>query len=339
MDDLKAIRDLGDDLGHEPPAALVRQRQRLLDAAGGRAPRRRPGRWPVIGVVAAATAALILVPTVVLRGGDDPGGTPRREAAGAPAKTLNVLLIGSDARNGSDVRGGLAREARSDTLVLAHLPADGKRPRLLSLPRDLMVDLPPCGRSPARRGLLNSAFAEGGAACAEAAVEKLSGVRVDRTVTIGFDGFKAMVKALGSVPITLPKAVDDPKSGLRLPAGRHRVTGSVALAYVRTRHGLDDGSDLARIKRQQHFMAALAREAKTMRLKNPVRFAAFLQAAARSVEIRPSMDFATLKRLAETVETDTAVFATVPVRRHPRDFNRLALAPTAPSVFAQFKQE
>ncbi|MFC9969684.1 LCP family protein [Spirillospora sp. NPDC127200] len=333
MDELKAIRDLGDGLGHEPPATLVRQRQRLLEAAGGRAPRRRPGRRFIIGVVAAVTAALILVPTVVLRGGDDPGGTPRREAAAAPGRALNVLLIGSDAR------GGPPRAARSDTLVLAHLPADGKRPRLLSLPRDLMVDLPACGRSPARRGLLNSAFSEGGAACTEAAVEKLSGVRVDRTVTIGFEGFKTMVKALGSVPITLPKAVNDPQSGLRLPAGRYRVTGSVALAYVRTRRGLDDGSDLARIKRQQQFMAALAREAKTMRLKNPVRFAAFLRAAAGAVEIRPSMDFATLKRLAETVETDTAVFATVPVRPDRRDFNRLALAPTAPSVFAQFKQE
>ncbi|MGI5164793.1 LCP family protein [Spirillospora sp. CA-253888] len=332
MDDLKAIRDLGDGLGHEPPATLVRQRQRLLDAAGGRAPRRRRAGWLIIGVVAAVTAALILVPTVVLRGGDDgPGGKGRREAAAAPTKTINVLLIGSDAR------GGAARQARSDTLVLARLPADGKRPRLLSLPRDLMVDLPACGRSPARRGPLNSAFTEGGAACTEAAVEKLSGVRVDRTVTIGFTGFKAMVKALGSVPITLPKAVDDPKSGLRLPAGRHRVTGAAALAYVRTRHGLGDGSDLDRIKRQQRFMAALAREAKDMRLKNPVRFAAFLRAAAGAVEIRPSMDFATLKRLAETVETDTAVFATVPVRPDSRDFNRLALGPTAPSVFAQFK--
>ncbi|WP_067483979.1 LCP family protein [Actinomadura hibisca] len=331
MDDLKAIRDLGDDLGHEPPASLVRQRQRLVDAAGGRAPRRRPSGWLLIGVVTAVTAALILVPTVLLRGGGEPGGKKDLNAATAPAKPINVLIIGSDAR------GGAVREARSDTLVLAHLPADRKRPRLLSLPRDLMVDLPACGRFPARRGQLNLAFTLGGAACTEAAVEKLSGVRVDRTVTIGFAGFKTMVNALGSVQISVPRSVNDPKAGLRLAAGRHRVNGSVALAYVRARHGLGDGSDLDRVKRQQRFMASLAREAKAMRLKSPVRFAAFLKATAGAVEIRPSMDFTTVKRLAETAETDTAVYGTVPVRPDRRDFNRLELAPSAPSVFAQFK--
>lgn len=347
MDDLELLRGLGRDLEHDPPATLVRQRRRLLDAAesGGRAvggvrrPSRGTLRWTVVGMVAVVTAALILVPAVFLDRGDvRPAATEERR----PVKVngaLNVLLIGSDDRG----RGG----ERADTIVLVHLPKDRKRVRAVSFPRDIVTQLPGCkGRSgkplPARRGILGGVFTEGGLPCTVKTIETLTRVRVDQAVVVEFAGFKRMVDALDGVEVTLPKAVDDPKSGLRLPAGRHRVNGTQALAYVRVRHGLGDGSDLSRIVRQQRFMASMARRAKERRLRDPVGFAKFLVAAAGSVQAFPPMDAGALRKLADSLaETriEELSFSMAPTYPSPDDPNRLAWDHgAAVKLFAQFKE-
>ncbi len=111
MDDLDLIRDLGRGLEHEPPASLTRQRNRLLDAARRR--RRGPGRWTLLGVVAAVTAAAILVPATVFHGRDaSPVAT--KSTAQSGGKALNVLILGSDTR-------GDGSPARSDTMMLVHV--------------------------------------------------------------------------------------------------------------------------------------------------------------------------------------------------------------------------
>ncbi|MGK5554735.1 LCP family glycopolymer transferase [Actinomadura kijaniata] len=342
MDDLNALRALGDDLGHEPPPTLARQRQRLLDAASGGARRRaarwRPGGWAVIGVAAAVTAALILVPTVLLRGGDAPA-TPRR-ALGGTGTAMNFLVIGSDERVSSTRLG--SEPPRSDTMALVRVSADRKHVRAVALPRDLMVPVscPNAKVKPIKaiRAQLNAAFTLGGAACSAQTVESLSGARIDHTVTVGFAGFKQVVDALGSVEIVMPKPVNDPRSGLRLPAGRHRVRGATALAYVRARHGLGDGSDLERVKRQQIFLTSMAREARAARAGNPVRFARFVKAVAESVEIRPGLDPQTLEALAAAVDPDGISYLDLPVRPDRLDPNRLELRePAAWQMFAQFR--
>ncbi|WP_067830599.1 LCP family protein [Actinomadura kijaniata] len=343
MDDLNALRALGDDLGHEPPPALARQRQRLLDAASGGARRRaarwRPGGWAVIGVAAAVTAALILVPTVLLRGGDDTPTTSHR-ALGGTGAAMNLLVIGSDER--VSTRRFTSEPPRSDTLALVRVSADRRQVQMVALPRDLMVPMSCHGDQgePVKAvfAQLNAAFTLGGAACSAKTVESLSGVRIDHTVTVGFAGFERMVDALGSVEIVLPKPVDDPLSGLRLPAGRHRVEGRVALAYVRMRYGLTDGSDLERIKRQQVFLTSMAKEAKAARTGNPVGFARFVKAVAESVEIRPGLDRGTLEALAATVDPDGISYLALPVRPYRLDPNRLELRqPAARELFAQLR--
>ncbi|GAA4236353.1 hypothetical protein GCM10022254_45750 [Actinomadura meridiana] len=342
MDDLELIRDLGRELEHEPDVTLLRQRKRLLDAASGRGGRRGPGRWTLLGTVAAVaaavvTAAAILVPTVLLDGRARPAAS--RTAPGL-GKTLNVLLIGSDARNGGS-------QARADTLVLMHVPANRKDIRAVSIPRDTLVSIPECKDSdgkthPAQRGQVNAAFSLGGAECALKTVESLTRVRVDQTLTVDFGGFKGMVDALGGVDVTLPRSVDDRQSGLKLSPGRHRLNGTQALAYVRVRHGLGDGSDLDRVKRQQKFMASLVHRAKEQRWKSPVRFAKFLAAVAGSVKSSPQWDVRALEALAATfdgTDVDDVGFRTLPVRPAPNDPARLVVdTKAAERVFAPFRK-
>ncbi|MFG2002183.1 LCP family protein [Spirillospora sp. NPDC048911] len=354
MDDLDLLRDLGHDLEHEPPATLVRQRHRLLETAAGRTGRRRGRSRLVIGVAAAVTAALILVPTVLLRGGDpgEPGADGPTPSPGA-GKAFNILVLGSDARNGSNARGGSDAHGgrggvspRSDTIVLVHVPRDRKRVSAVSIPRDLMMTLPSC-RTPsgdvgkAGIGQINSAYSMGGLSCSLKAIETLTHVRVDHALSIDFAGFTSMVNALGGVEVVVPKAVSDSKSGLRLSAGRHVVRGDQALAYVRARHGLGDGSDLDRIERQQLFMASMLRRAQELGIGDAPKLAAFVKAATGSITSTGPLDMTVLRELARSVERtgpDAARFSTVPVRPYPADPNRLALdEPAARKLFQTFR--
>ncbi|MBW8483968.1 LCP family protein [Actinomadura parmotrematis] len=342
MDDLHALRELGRELESPPPASLVRQRARLAGRAARR--RSRRGTWTLLSVVAAATAALVLVPALLPRDRPEPrAGT----TAGTAGRPLTILLLGSDARTGAGAGAGTdgpVRTARSDTLLLVHLPADRKSVRAVSLPRDLLVPSVPCTRGVASRGriMLNAAFSAGGAACAAQAVEKATAVRPDRTMVIDFTGFVTVVNAVGGIRVTLPKSVNDPASGLRLSAGRHLLRGEAALAYVRARHGLGDGSDLARVKRQQQVLAEVVRRLTDAgALTDPVRMGRIVEALASSLAVTPAMGKVEMLGLARSLaRTDPAdvAFTTVPLRPAAADPARLELKqPQAGRLFAQLK--
>ncbi|QXJ21887.1 LCP family protein [Actinomadura graeca] len=344
MDDLELLRALGRDLEEEPPGSLAGQRRRLTGEAGGAAGGRRrpglraPGRWTALAAVAAVTAALALMPALVLGGHGEavPGGSGR--TAIATGRALNVLFVGADGRG--------TAPARSDTLVLVHLPADRAKARVVSIPRDSLVWFPACevpgGKVvPPHRGPIDQAFSLG-AGCARTTVESLTGVRIDTTVVIGFGGFAQMVDAVGGVEMTLPKAVRDPAPGLSAPAGRVRLDGAAALAYVRAGHGRGDGSELSRIERQQRFMAALLRQAHDLRLRSPVRYTKFLAVSAASVATYPRLDVRALQAVARGMdETGPAAvtFDTVPVRPAREDPGGLAWdRPAADRLFSQFRE-
>jgi LCP family protein required for cell wall assembly len=147
-----------------------------------------------------------------------------------------------------------------------HLAADRRSATVVASPRDSMVPVPGCtdpnavlAGAPVRR--LNSAFTLGGAGSTVKAVEANTGVRIDHFTVRNFEGFQAMVDALGGVDVCLPRPVNDRQSRLDLPAGTSHVAGEQALAFVGVRHGICDGSDLGRIRRQQAFLSAVVREA------------------------------------------------------------------------------
>lgn len=185
-----------------------------------------------------------------------------------PSGPFSILVLGSDSRSGKGNKGyGQVAGQRSDTAMLVRVDEGHTRALVVSIPRDLVMDLPSCktasGRTSARRERFNAAFSLGGAPCAMRAVEKLTGSRIDHVVVVDFNAFKHMTKAVGGVPVCLPESVKDKYSGLDLSAGWHLLSGQQALAYVRLRHGIADGSDISRMSRQQDFVRALVDKLRT----------------------------------------------------------------------------
>jgi LCP family protein required for cell wall assembly len=140
---------------------------------------------------------------------------------------------------------------------------------------------------------VNEAFAIGnlygnhtalGAACTVKTLEQATGIYIDHFVVVNFTGFENMVAALGGVEECNPTAFSDPSSGIVLSAGYHWLTPAQALAYVRARDGLGDGSDLGRITRQQAFLTSLISRARS-ELLNPLAIYRFLDAATGSLTI------------------------------------------------------
>ncbi|MEV4159525.1 LCP family protein [Nonomuraea dietziae] len=342
MDDLRMLRDLGHELEHEPPASLVRQRHRYQDS-----PRRRfrLGGWPMLGLAAAATAAAVAVPMVLVGGQQTlAGGTVAPPAGARPAKTsgaLNVLLVGSDSRQGEgNAKYGRADSrvdsgARADTMILLHLSADGKWAAAVNLPRDTMAKLPACETSPAAVNMLNAAFNRGGLRCAWAAVESLTRVKVDHAVAVDFAGFKELVDAVGTVRLEVPKPIDDPKSKLKLPAGVHELNGEQALGYFRLR-AYGDGSDLQRIERQQELLISLVRKVRS----DPTRLGAFIEAAHKSVVTDQALGVEEMTAIARGMADAKVSFHTVPAIPHPGDRNRLAWKqPDADRLFGKLADD
>ncbi|MEV8635439.1 LCP family protein [Streptosporangium sp. NPDC051023] len=355
MDDLRMLRRFGEELEHEPPATLARQRQRLLDGLSGAPGRPRPRLsrwtlgWAMAGLAAGVTAAVLVAPSVLLEGLGrvaDPVPSPAGDRPAKPNGALNVLLLGTDSRAASP-SAGRGPGARSDTMLLVHLSANRGKVGVISIPRDSMARIPACADPagtplPARTDMINSAFATGGLSCVWKTVESLTGVRVDHALEVDFSGFKGMVNALGGVEVTLPEPVNDPKAKLRLPKGKQTLNGDQALGYMRARYTLGDGSDLERIKRQQRFMRALAKQAGKLRT-DPARLSAFVAEAGKWIKTDAGLDLATMQAIARSLErTDPGAveFVTVPVRPYAADPNRLEWDDSAAkNLFARVRND
>ncbi|WP_242889319.1 LCP family protein [Actinomadura litoris] len=265
---------------------------------------------------------------------------------------MNILLLGSDTRAGANSKYGRALKnepPRSDTMILLHLSPGGGQAMGISFPRDLMVRMPSCksrdGRTiPAQaRAQINSAFTSGGAACVMKTIESLSNIRIDHFMQVDFNGFKSITNAVGGVPICLPKDVNDPKSKLNLKRGKHTIKGETALAYVRVRHGLGDGSDTDRIKRQQKFMGALANKAMSAGvLSNPARMLSLMNAATKSLTTDKELTPQVMMRIGQGMQgmsSGKLRFVTVPSGPDPADTNRVALTTEAQPFFETIRND
>ncbi|MCW2914412.1 MAG: cell envelope-related transcriptional attenuator [Actinomycetia bacterium] len=247
-------------------------------------------------------------------------------------KSTNILLVGSDSRAGANSQYGVDTGARSDTTILLHVSPNGDRAVAISFPRDSMVQIPACkkkngSKTPAQFGMINVAFAEAGAVCTWHTLESLTGIHIDHFVEVDFSGFKRVVDALGGVEICVPRPIIDPRADLTLKAGRQIVKGDQALGYVRTRYVLGDGSDLDRIKRQQKFLASVAKKALDGNmLADPMRTYRFLSAATKSITTDDKLTVNAMRKLAGSVKgmtTGKVRFVTVPTHAYPKDPNRV----------------
>ena len=274
----------------------------------------------------------------------------------------NIMVIGSDTRNG--VGKGYGQDLttdQSDTLMIMHIAADRKWVDVMSIPRDSWVNIPACKMGNGQTSSpttfkINEAYALGnldgnhtdlGVACTIKTLEQDTGIHIDHFVSINFEGFRAMVNALGGVEECNTAPINDPKSNLHLSAGHHLLHGYVALAYVRARYTLGNGSDLERIGRQQAFMSSLVARVKS-KLLNPIAIYHFLDAATKSITIDSQLGgIHGLYNLATSVRNLPAsqvTFFTLPT--YPRQLvvptdtaNLLWTQPEDSTIFQDFRDD
>ena len=238
---------------------------------------------------------------------------------------INLLLVGSDTRQGQGAGFGNEESELADVIMLLHISADRKNAVALSFPRDLLVPIPACPNpeggafSAMSRQQINSSIAYGGPVCTLLTVQALTGVRIPYLGVIDFRGVIEMSNAIGGVEVCVANPIDDPKSKLKLEAGVHTLQGREALAFLRTRYGIGDGSDLARISNQQVFLTSLLRKVKNEGvLNNPIYMYSLANAAARNMKLSDSMtDLGTMVALAgalRDVDLDKMTFLQVPSR-------------------------
>lgn len=275
-------------------------------------------------------------------------------------RSLNILVMGTDLRGGenTEIAGEGDGGMRSDTTMLMHVSGDRSRIEVVSIPRDSLVEIPACKlpdgtESGATYGMFNSAFTIGGgaeedltyaAACTISAVQTLTGVPVTNHMVVKMDGVVDVVDALGGVRMCLPEPlVQDPAYGrFELPAGEQTLDGRQAISFLRARHGtglgLDQGSDLTRITRQQAFVDALVRQVLDQNVvTNSPRLYRTIQAVLRAISADPGLaDPAALAGLAYSIrDIDPAeiVFTELPVVAAPTDPNRVVWTEDATAIW------
>ncbi len=266
-------------------------------------------------------------------------------------KPMNILVIGSDTRDLGTTSYGTTAGARSDTTLIVHLAADRQSAVVVSVPRDSMTRAPQDCKDPKSSvadGPIrqwNANYSLGGPACLIRTVEGTTGIFIDHFMVVNFLGFQSMVDALGSVEVCMPEAVNDPQSHLNLPAGRSRVTGKEALAFVRVRHNIgNDASDLGRIKRQQAFLSSMVQEAtSTNLLLRPDKLFRFLDAATKSLTTDPKLgNLNALREVAQSViglKSSQIRFVTVPVEDYPPDRNRVQWTSAADALWQSIRED
>jgi cell envelope-related function transcriptional attenuator common domain len=318
----------------------------------------------MLGWVSIALTGVLVISTLmaykVYR--DTLGNISRKNIEGALGKNrpanltgaLNVLLVGSDSRAGTENKkyGQHMEDAgeRTDTIIMMHVSPNRDKAMLVSFPRDSMVQLPECvnprtqARIAPRLEMVNAAFNDGGIVCTIKTIEALTKIRVDHYIKVDFSGFKNIVDALGGIRVCLPQAVNDKASKLNLPAGWQTVKGEAALGYVRLRHGIGDGSDISRIKRQQVFLSQVVKKATSSDLiTNPARLLGFVNAAAQSVEMDSNLDVETLVQIAQSARKMTSSgikFVTVPWEPYSADKNRVQWKqPDANNLFNSIRSD
>ncbi len=264
----------------------------------------------------------------------DPNSSAIQNAA-AQAGDQNFLVVGSDSRAGappSEDAGDTAEVpgARTDTIMVVHVPEDRSTVTVVSFPRDLEITRPACERwdpvsgayspqmlPPTPRVKLNSAYAAGGPRCVTRAIQELSGLAINRFLGIDFQGFQGMVDAVRGVPICVERPVRDSVLGAVIPqAGPTVLSGQQALDYVRARHVEGDpSSDYGRIQRQQRFLGALLRSVLSAgTLLDPSRLEGLVEAVSRSTfgENIGSDQLLALSQSLGSLDPRTVSFVTVP---------------------------
>ncbi len=263
---------------------------------------------------------VLVKPTIT----DDPETQPTEMPVGIEGP-INMLIVGSDTREGQGDAYGVVDSELADVIMLLHISEDRTNASVVSFPRDLLVPIPSCPNpeggsfSAMSRMMINSSIGYGGVACTHLTVQNFTGLEIPYVAMIDFKGVIEMSNAVGGVEVVIDEPMYDAFSGLDLPAGTNTLQGVDALAFLRARKGIGDGSDLNRISNQQLFLSSLFAKVKTDGvLNNPIYLYSLASAAARNMRLSESMsDLGTMFNLATAlreVDTSQLAFLRVPVR-------------------------
>jgi len=172
-------------------------------------------------------------------------GSQSGSASGFLSPSRNLLFLGVDEREGSSEFRG-----RTDTILVFHIAGWGQKDSLISIPRDTRVNLEGHGYNK-----INAAYVYGGKEMLIGEIHKLTGIRIDKTMLMNFDGFKRIIDILGGVTIEVTEPMHDPLSGANFDPGVYNMDGEQALAYARCR--ATARADLDRVGRQQELLSQL----------------------------------------------------------------------------------
>jgi LCP family protein required for cell wall assembly len=247
---------------------------------------RKPSPWGSIAKIVAASLAVLLVSgaavgavafdsiygqrdTVVLVG-ETEGPPPQ---IGSYEGGFNILIAGSDTRAGQGGIGGSTEDASAelnDVNMILHVAADRQSAVAISFPRDMVMGIPECPNNEGTytKGYstesLNTALYYGGLPCVVLTLSEFTGLDIQFAGIITFDGVIQMTNAIGGVDVCIDGPMVDPFTGIDLPkAGTYTLQGWKALAFLRSRHGVGDGSDLTRISSQQVYLSSMVRTLKS----------------------------------------------------------------------------
>jgi LCP family protein required for cell wall assembly len=246
---------------------------------------------------------------------------PKKDVDG---EAQNILLVGIDDRDTATSKElkdiGIPRDGGSlntDTMMILHVPADGKQARVISFPRDTWVKIPGFGE-----GRLNSAYADGVQKLGKSrgwqvlvhTLEDLTGLTIDHFVAVDLIGFYRISNAIRGVWVCLNRSYSKTTDFVNydLPKGRFKVEGRSALAFVRQRHLLPRG-DLDRIIRQQYFISAVFRKvASAGVLLNPIKLNHLINAVATSFRVDKGMNMAKLAQQMTGLTAGNLKFTQIP---------------------------
>ncbi|MFE2521944.1 LCP family protein [Streptomyces mirabilis] len=276
-------------------------------------------------------------------------------------EAFNILIIGTDKRTGAgnEGYGDAGSVGHADTNILLHVSKDRTNATALSIPRDLIVDVPDCPTKqsdgttkviPGTQNVrFNTSLGQDGRdpGCTMRTVKAVTGIPVDHFMMADFNAVKTLTSAVGGVDVCVAHAVNDKESHLKLPAGKSTVKGEQALAFVRTRHSFGNQGDLDRIKVQQQFLGSLMRKmASGDTLSNPAKLFSLAEAATKALTVDTGIGkVSTLKDVAlelKRVPTKNITFTTVPVLDNPAEKVKATVVVNqsqAPAVFDAIKSD
>jgi LCP family protein required for cell wall assembly len=282
----------------------------------------------------------------------------RAQPAAFQGTDQNILLVGNDDRTAmtnAEVKelkvGRDGGSLATDTMIILHVPADGSKATLISLPRDSWVHIPGYGYN-----RINSAYADGynnthgsrqtregaGANLLIQTVQNLTGLTIDHYVQVSLLGFYEISNAIGGVPINLCQSVNDTHahnvatgqdggSGFKMSKGHHVIQGVTALEFVRQRHNLP-GGDLDRVKRQQYFLAQAFRQVASVGIISKLH--ALGTAIKRNIIVDPSLNIFDLAKQMENLSGENINGKTIPTTPQTIDGNDvLAVNPKQVEAF------